>query len=367
MSSVNLGRVFDIKIKLHYSWFIILLLLAWSLATNFFPSEYQGLSATNYWILGGAAGVLLFACVLAHELSHSLVAKHHGMKVRGITLFFFGGIANTNHENLDPEKELQIALAGPILSVVLGASFFLLTFVSQQTPAYPVIDYLFKINLILAGFNMIPGYPLDGGRVFRALAWKHTDDIKKATKWASNGGKLFGGTMIIYGLLSIFTGGGGLWYVLLGGFLYILAKASYEQLLLQQDLGGVTVRRVMAEDYTEIDPEKSLESFVHEQVLGGHRFVCKDGEDVKVVDFDKLREISRTEWPVKQVKDILVDVEPLREHWDAFKALQKMHKQGANLLPVVKSGKVTGVVTMNALMRTAQLQSADTAQLMPNR
>ncbi len=356
MASVNLGKVFDINVNLHYSWFFILALLAWSLASDYFPSEYTGYSITAYWILGIISGVLLFACVLAHELSHSLTAKHHGIDVRGITLFFFGGVANADEEGLDAEKEFQIAIAGPVLSTVLGGLFFLFTLLNPGRFVFPIVDYLFKINLILAAFNMVPGFPLDGGRIFRSVVWKYTGSLRKATRAASVGGKVFGGLMAGVGFIMIFTGGAGLWYILLGGFLYLLADASYKEVLYKEELGSMSIKKVMSDDFVEVDPEDSLETLVEDYIKQGNiKFVVGEKNSYYVLNFDKMKDIDRHNWPVKQVKDIMVEVNPLHEHYDCYKALKLMREQNANLLPVVKNGDFTGVVSLNDLLRTTEL------------
>ncbi|MFC1647955.1 M50 family metallopeptidase [Nanoarchaeota archaeon] len=350
MSSLKLGKLFGIRISLHYTWFIIIILLAWSLAVDFFPIEHPGLTVASYWILGFIAAVLLFVSVLLHELSHSIVAKYQGMEVRGITLFFFGGVANASDEGLTPKKEFLVAIAGPLFSIALGGVFFMLSLLPWADYALPVIDYLFKINIILAIFNMIPGFPLDGGRVLRSILWKFTD-LKKSTRIAAGIGKAFGGVLVLWGFLSIFNNGPGLWYILLGGFLYILASASHQHVILKEGLGKLKLDYFVRKDFAKADPEESLEMFVDSILSNGERiFVVKKNNELFVLDFDRLNSIPRHEWPIRLVKDLMVKVKPIKASDNAFRALVKLQEQEATMLPVVKKDIVIGVVTLESLI-----------------
>ncbi len=344
---MRLGKIFGIRVGLHYSWFLVLALVAWSLASSYFPSSYPDLTTTTYWIIGITAGLLLFACVLAHELSHSLVAEYHGMEVDGITLFFFGGVANAREQGLTPRKEFEIAIAGPVVSVALGALFFLCNRIPFIAPVEAVLGYLARINWILAAFNMIPGLPLDGGRVLRSALWRYSS-FEEATWYAANAGKLFATALGFYGVYSLFTGGGGLWFVLLAGFLYVLAEASYDHVRIKQALSGSRVQG-LARDATVVDAQENIRSFVHD-FEQGELYVVRAGDRVGVVDFDRIKELPKQEWPVRQVSDVTVFVEPAREHHEAFETFMRMQRENVQLLPVVKNGDVQGAVALPDLL-----------------
>jgi Zn-dependent protease len=358
MTTVKVGKIFDITIGLHISWFVIYFLLVWSLASQYFPDAYPGFETTTYWIMGTVAGVLLFVSVLAHELSHSLVAKHEGLTVRGITLFFFGGIANADEDGLTAKKEFLIAIAGPLLSVALGGVFWLVNLLPLGAYVNAILDYLFTINILLALFNMIPGFPLDGGRVLRSVLWNYMD-YKTSTRYASLGGRAFGVVLAGFGIYQLYAGQGGLWYILLGGFLYLLAHASYEHVRIKETLGSTRVKSVMREA-TVVDPEQNLESFV-ETFMEGGVYVGKANDTCYVLDFDTLQSIPRNEWPIRDVRDIFVEVEPAREHHLVFDAFTQMQRQGVNALPVVKNDAVTGVVTTEDVF--AQTSSSSSLSL----
>src|SRR3989344_9166943 len=239
---MKLGKVFGITVQLHVSWWFVLVLLSWSLATTYFPQYYAGTQMS--WLMGILAAVLLFVSVLLHELSHSLVARAKKIKVETITLFFFGGVAGIRDEEMKPSTEFLMAIAGPLFSLVLAGFFFLLSGLHQWWT--PLASYLYQLNLILAVFNLIPGFLLDGGRAFRALLYGYYNDILKATRIAAMVGKIFAGLLMGVGFLGLLTGTGqGLWFIFLGGFLYFLAGASYSQVRVREALRTIPLVRVM--------------------------------------------------------------------------------------------------------------------------
>ena len=222
------------------------------------------MNSFEYWFVGIVSSLLLFFSVLAHEFAHSLVAKLHKIKVRDITLFFFGGVAQIEEDKFSPEIELKVALAGPIFSLILGLIFWVILINVQQVYIVAITFYLFRINLLLAGFNLVPGYPLDGGRVFRALVWGFTKDLKKATKYASFSGKGFGILLVLVGFLNMLFGnvGGGFWFILLGGFLVFLAKVGYEQTIVKEIFSKLTVEEIMRKKFKTMRPEVKLEKAI---------------------------------------------------------------------------------------------------------
>src|SRR3989338_45973 len=246
MNGLRIFRIYRIDVYLHYSWWLIFALLAYSLALDFFPTAYPGLSRVMYWLMGGLAAVLLFVSVLLHELTHSLVAKAGKIPVESITLFFFGGVASIPSEDVKPATEFWMALSGPLFSLVFAGILFLVHQLALPVLLKAVTAYLWQINLILGIFNLVPGFPLDGGRVFRALLMFYYRDIRKATKIASKVGRFFGGFLVFLGFLSIFGGNlAGLWFVFLGGFLWMIAKSSYEQVVIKEVLGKIPILQLM--------------------------------------------------------------------------------------------------------------------------
>jgi len=234
MRSISIGKYFGIKVYLHYTWFLIVALISYFLATGFFPQSFPDLSVTEYWTFGILSAILLFVSVLMHELSHSVVAKYLKLKVASITLFFFGGVASIDEDHMTPKKEFLMSIAGPMLSLCLAAFFFATYKFSPLFSIQAISSYLFRINIAIALFNMVPGFPLDGGRVFRSIVWGITKDHAKATRMASNGGRIFAYFLFVVGLTNVLFGDAlGLWFVVLGGFLLFITTLSYEQALIQ--------------------------------------------------------------------------------------------------------------------------------------
>ena len=355
-SSHKIARVFGIDIKLHVSWFFIFFLLAWSLATWYFPTKHDFSTVTN-WILGYIAAILLFVCVAAHELAHSVVGQHHGIKVYSITLFFFGGIANISDAKITPDTELKVSLAGPILSLILAGSFFMLSKVPIMPQITAVFRYLAILNAFLAGFNLLPGYPLDGGRVLRAIIWKFTGDIKKATKYASGGGKVIGYILVAIGVIGIFRGYGGLWYILLGLFIVFLADAGFRQVLLKQKLSKVNISKHLEKKFLELSPTQTLSDFVKKCIeLDHHSFLVKNKGRYGVINLEELEAIPKKFWSKVKVGEVAKVVEPLPYDGNAYSALRKMQNLSVDIMPVKKGSKVIGVLRESAIMNIARVR-----------
>ena len=254
-ASFRLLRIAGIDIGIHYSWILIFILLTWSLAQGFFPQKYPGWDVATYWITGVVAVLLLFVSVLLHELAHSLVAKSRGLPVSSITLFILGGVSNLQEEPSKASVEFSMAIVGPVTSLIIGGICWgLLQAVAAKTsPAGATLYYLALINVLLAGFNILPAFPLDGGRVLRSIIWGNTKDLTKATNIAATVGRFFGWAMIAFGLFWLLTGNflGGLWIAFIGWFLSSAAESSRLQITLQEHLTGVKVKDVM-----NVMPEK---------------------------------------------------------------------------------------------------------------
>lgn len=260
-SSLRLGRVFGIEIGLDYSWFIVFALVTWSLAGHVFPMAYPAWSRGLMWGIGVLTSLLFFASVLAHELGHSLVSQRNGVPVRRITLFVFGGIAEMTREPRRPWHEFAMALAGPAVSLALGIAFLVLSrTVGNATPVEGLASWLARINLMLAAFNLIPGFPLDGGRVLRALVWATTGSFARATHLAATTGQIVAYGLMAWGVFRGFSGDwvNGIWMAFIGWFLLSTAQTSLRQVTLEQMLRGHTAREVMMVDCPRVPPDLSV-------------------------------------------------------------------------------------------------------------
>ena len=263
--SIKLFSIFGIDVQLHFSWWFVFAFLTWSLSTSFFPHYFPGFDTQWYWVMGMVSVVLLFVSVLLHELSHSLVARYHQIKVENITLFFFGGVASINDEDMKPGSEFLMAIAGPLFSLVLAGFFFLIHKFNGNPFWTAITFYLYQLNFVLGLFNLVPGYPLDGGRAFRAVLYRYYKDLKKATRIAVLGGRFFALFLIFVGVMSMFSSsGGGLWFIFLGGFLYFIAGVSYEQVLLKDALNQIPIMGLLTKDYVTLEPSTRFSAFLEE-------------------------------------------------------------------------------------------------------
>jgi len=264
----RIGEILGFEIAIDSSWIIIAALVTWTLAEGWFPSKVEGLDARTYWVMGAVGALGLFAAVVVHELSHSLVARRHGIEMRGITLFLFGGVANMGAEPSTPRAEFQIAVIGPITSVLIAGVFWgaevLASAAGAPLTVTAVLSYLAVINLILAGFNLLPAFPLDGGRVLRAILWHTKGSLRRATDIASQVGGGFGLALIALGVLAFMAGNviGGVWQALLGLFLRGAARMSYRDLLMRESLEGEPVSRFMRADPVTVAPGITLSELV---------------------------------------------------------------------------------------------------------
>jgi len=370
--SLRLGKVLGITLNLHYSWFIIFALITFSLSLSFLD-EYP------LWIrvmTGVFTSVLLFASVIAHELAHSLVAIRNGIPVKSITLFFLGGVAQITREAARPKTELIIAIAGPLCSVMLagifGAIWFLVWGNSQQTVAFdnPVF-WLAWINLTLALFNLVPGFPLDGGRILRALLWQGTGNYKRATHIASLVGQgvayllIGGGVFIIFGNIFIedLNPFNGIWLAFIGWFLHNAATTSYRQVEIREALRGFTARAVMSTDYVAISPNLSLKELVQGYVLPTgrrHFVVAEEGRLEGVVTFENVKTVPQTHWDITPVRTVMTPADKVvsaHPEEEALSILERMDEHDINQMPVVKERLVLGVVVRENLLRLIQLRS----------
>jgi Zn-dependent protease/CBS domain-containing protein len=365
---IKIFRVLGIQISVDWTWFIIFVFFAWSLAFGYFPFRQPGLPSGTYLALGLISSFLLFACVLIHELSHSYTANRLGLDIHEITLFIFGGVAQLTKEPDDPIVELKIALAGPGASLFLAAAFWGASrFIDQPTHplVYAVVAYLALINLVLLIFNMIPGFPLDGGRVFRAIWWARTGDIDTATRVASRIGKGFAMFLIVWGFFSIFTGNltGGLWSVLIGVFVQQAAESGYQQLLIKKTLAGVKVRDIMSRGVISMSSEKTVAEAVDDFFFKYHFVsfpVTSGGRVVGLISLNQIRSLDRGRWASTLTEEVMHRLTPddvLSPDDDALSILTKMSAENAGRFPVVERGDLVGIVSRRDIMKVIEFKS----------
>jgi Zn-dependent protease len=358
-ASVKLGRIWGIPIGLHLSWFLVFGLVTWSLALGYFPAEYPNLSTATYWLLGAVTSLLFFGSVLVHELGHALLALRNQIPVRGITLFIFGGVAQIGRESSSPGVEFRIAIAGPLASLGLAALFYGLWLLDQPIAylAAPSL-WLARINLLLAVFNMIPGFPLDGGRVLRALIWWWTGNLHRSTQVATFTGQLVAFGFIAWGVWTMLGGNffNGLWLVFIGWFLQNAAAASYAQSNLQQSLRGVQVAQVMTRDCPLVSGQLLLERLVEEQILAGGRrcfFVADNGQLSGMLTLSDVTKVPRTEWGQVTTGQVMVPWERLAHvtpKTELLTALQTMDDANVNQVPVVENKEMVGMLAREQVL-----------------
>lgn len=362
MRGISLGRIFGLPIRIDYSWFIIFFLILWTFTFGVFPASAPGLSTATYVAMGVTGTLLFFVSLLAHELSHSIVARSRGIPVEGITLFIFGGMAHTRMEAEDPGDEFVIAGVGPLSSVLIGLFFGVIAILASGSPAIAAVaQYLAFINVALAVFNLLPGFPLDGGRLFRAAAWKVTGNLTRATRMATTGGRLVGYGLIALGVVQIFMTASliaGLWLIFIGWFVRTAAEASFRQHLLRQSLDGVRVEEVMTSPPETVPADLPLSEFVDRFILHGrHRAypVVDDGSPVGLMPVDRLREIPREEWSARTVRDAMVPLAErmtVRPHEKLLDVLDRLGSPESNgRIVVTHDGAVDGVLTRADLTR----------------
>ncbi|MFQ6058915.1 MAG: site-2 protease family protein [Anaerolineae bacterium] len=359
-NTLSLGRVFGIEIKLDYSWFIIFALLAWSLAGHYFPRIHPGWPVGTYWAMGLVTALFFFASVVAHELAHSFVSQAHGVPVRDITLFIFGGAAQISEEPRSARAEFLMALAGPATSLVIAALFGLLWLVSL--PVSPLLhalaSWLAWINVALALFNLIPGFPLDGGRVFRAILWAVTGNLRRATQIATGLGRLVAYGFIFWGIWQIFGGNwaDGLWIGFIGWFLENAATASYRRVALQEMLAGHTAREVMMTDCPRIARGLTLDALVDQVVLpSGRRCfpVMEDDQVFGLLTLHLIKKVPRERWATSRVEDVMIPLAQLkwvRPDDELTTILDRMTAEDINQFPVMDAGRLLGMVARDNVL-----------------
>jgi Zn-dependent protease/CBS domain-containing protein len=370
-AQVKVGRIAGISIGLHYSWFLIALLIALSLAQHF-RAVAPGWGSAIVWTAAVVTALLFFATLLLHELAHSLLAKSRGLRVRAITLFALGGVSQIESEASDAKAEFSIAIAGPVTSVVIGlallGSAWLTGWKAGTEPATPVVSvlvWLGYINIMLAVFNMIPGYPLDGGRVLRALIWWGTGNANRSTRLAAQVGQVVAFLFILSGLYRFFVGAnfGGLWLAFIGWFLLDASRSSYVQVELMAGLRDRRVADIMDRDYATVEGHLSLQDFVDEYVLrtGRRCFVVVQNDQVSgLITTHEIKKINRDEWARTSVQSVMCPLAQLRTvapDTPAIQALELMSREDINQLPVIADGHLQGVFSRGHVLRFLRTQA----------
>lgn len=368
--SIRVGRIRGIEVGVHYSWFIIFFLITLSLTTRF-ASEHPHWSLAEHYAVGIATSLLFFVSILLHELAHSLVALAKQIPVRSITLFVFGGVAQIAREPDRPLTEFQIAIAGPAASALLwvgfGAAAALAGHRFEHVAA--LAGWLSSINLVLALFNLLPGFPLDGGRVFRAALWHFTGNLAKATRIAARAGQVVGYAFIVFGIWTGFTVNwfGGLWFAFIGWFLLNAAQESVLQVSVRSALTGLTAEDVMSSECATVAGDRSLGDLIEREVLrtGGRCFlVSSNGRIEGLVTLHQVKTVPREQWSRTPIHAVMTPLERLRvvgPETAITEVLQMMERDDINQVPVTRSGRLLGLITREHLLRViaAHLEFGD--------
>jgi Zn-dependent protease/CBS domain-containing protein len=353
--SLNIGRIIGIPVRIHYTLWLVLLLIAWSLAEGYMPQHYPGLGATTYWTIGIVSAIVLFVSVFLHELSHSYIAKKNGLPIRRITLFFFGGVSELSEEPKDPALEVRMAAAGPLTSFLIA-----IVLVNGPVPIIATLYYAAFLNGFLGAFNLIPAFPLDGGRVLRGSLWNRSKNLLSATANATRVSEAISLLMMAVGLFYIVLGYfvNGLWVIFLGWFIRSGAETSLRQTRLTESLAGVRVGDIMTRELLSVSPDASVQQLVSDYFLvhphGGYP-VISNGKLLGVVTMSSVRSIPREKRDFERVSQAMVPFErtiTVSPTTSAIEALQIMAKNGVGRLVVMDGDKIAGMLTRGDLMKT---------------
>jgi Zn-dependent protease len=376
---IPIGRLFGVALRLHYSWFIIFALVTWALTASYFPSVFPDWSLGISIAAGILTSLLFFASVLVHELAHSIVSQRQGIPVQSITLFVFGGVSQITKEPEEPKDEFRMAIAGPLTSLIIGGIMWGVLFgvrnidnlAAQMTAA--ITFWLGYINLALGVFNLIPGFPLDGGRVFRSIWWWRTGNLKSATRVASTIGRFIGFLFIFGGIWLIFGGYwfpslqgywlNGIWIALIGWFLESAANGSYRQLLVQEMLKGHTASEAMSRDCVLVNPETTIDRLVNENILtSGRRCfpVVADAKIMGLMTLHNVRAVPQDRWKTETVKEAMTpfdNVKWVRPNEELSTVMRLVTENDINQVPVVQDNQIVGMITRENLLNFINIRS----------
>ena len=351
--TIPMGRVLGIPLELDYSWFLVFALLTWALAVGHYPAEYKDWPASLYWIMGAVTAGMLFVSVVLHELGHSVMARRYKIPVRRITLFIFGGVSQIEAEAATPGADFRIAVVGPLVSLALAGLFTILQpAVAGASPLLALARYLAYINLALALFNLIPGFPLDGGRGLRAIVWGLTGDFQRATRIAASVGRGFAFVFIFVGTWQVFGGNfvGGLWIIFIGWFLETAAVAQTQQVVLQDLLGSHTVTEAMSRELTAVPADVTLQQLVDQHILTSGRrsfLVQRDEAVLGLLTLHHVVQIPRAQWAATTAAQAMIPTGRMRSarpDTELRAALEAMVRDGVSQLPVMVADHAVGIL-----------------------
>jgi Zn-dependent protease len=360
---LTLFKLFGFAVRADMSWFIVVVLVITSLSTEAFPRLYAGLTPIVYWLMGIVGAIILFLSIVTHEFAHALIARRYGIPMRGITLFVFGGVAEMDDEPPSAKAELLMSLAGPATSLLLGAVFLAgyaaAVFMNAPLSVAGVVGFIGSTNVMLALFNLIPAFPLDGGRVLRSLLWMRSGNVRRATRRASQTGSALGLILVFGGIVQAFTGNfiGGLWWFLIGMFIRNAALMSYQQVVLREALQGEPVRRFMKPDPVTVPRALSVEELVTDYVYRYHHKlypVVDDGRMVGCVTTRNIRDVPRDEWnrtTVGAIASACSEANTISPDSDVLEALRRMNQNRSSRLIVVSGERPVGILSLQDLLR----------------
>lgn len=360
---ITLFKLFGFAVRVDASWLLLALLISWSLGAGYFPAKYPGLPHAAYWWMGIATALGLFGSIIVHEFSHSVVARHYGLPMKGITLFLFGGVAEMSQEPSSAKTEFLMAAAGPATSIVVGAFFYVLHLTLQGSVSVPVgavLSYLAWINWGLAVFNLIPAFPLDGGRILRSALWYRSGNLSRATRTASAMGEGFGILLVLLAVWQLFNGDfiGAMWWFLIGLFLRGAAQASYQQLVIRMNLEGEPVSKFMNVNPVTVPSRISVNDLVHDFLYRYHYKmfpVLNASEQLSgCITTSRVKTVPPDEWNQHSVQELTEPCSPentIAPESDAVNALTKMSKSGRSRLMVVKNDRLVGVISIKDLLQ----------------
>ncbi len=362
LRSLRLGRLFGIPLEVDASWLFVFLLVAATLTTSYFPVALPDQAPVVYVALGLVTAVAFFGTLVLHELAHSLVARAGGLRVSKVTLFVFGGVSQLEDEPKSPGSEFLMAAAGPFMSLLIGAGCWVLAIIGGlvKAPEWMLVplDYLAIINVALAVFNLLPGFPLDGGRILRAILWAATRDITRATKWASRSGQAIGTTLIAVSVFGVLNGTFDfIWLAVMGWFMSTLAVGAYRQQLTRARLAEVRVSEIMSSPAVLVPADLSLEQVGHSYFLAGRhpRYpVVDEGRVVGLIDIEHVTEVPRALWPETTVGEIAsrsLENVVVRPDMSVDAVLPRLEPGGPGAVLVVEDGRLAGIVTRSDVIR----------------
>jgi Zn-dependent protease/CBS domain-containing protein len=359
---IKLFKLFGFQVGIDWSWLIIAVLIAWSLSTGYFPYLYKDLPTSTYWKMGILGAVGLFLSIIFHEMCHSLVARKYGLPMKGITLFIFGGVAQMDREPPSPKAEFMMALAGPLSSFLIALFFYGFYIMGKGSgwspPVYGVVGYLAMINGLLGAFNLLPAFPLDGGRVLRSILWKVKKNLRWATRISSYVGSAFGILFIVLGVISFLRGSviGGVWWFLIGLFLRNAASVSYQQILIRRALEGEKVQQFMTSQPVTVGPSTSISELVDNYVYKYHfKFfpVVDSNRLVGCVSTRQIKDIPKEEWKGRKVGEMAQTCSKgntIGPGADAMEALSTMSRNKISRLMVVEGSRLLGVISLKDML-----------------